>query len=56
MSLRCLVVALLLIPAIPAALLAFDGNPTGPPPVVHPSPMPTDGNPTGPPPKVVMGQ
>jgi hypothetical protein len=56
MSSRCLAVALLLTTAIPATVMAFDGNPTGPPPIVHGSPMPTDGNPTGPPPKVVMGQ
>ena len=52
------IVLLLATISAPASLLATtggpDGNPEGPPPVVHPSPMPTDGNPEGPPPGVVL--
>ncbi len=54
MTLRCLVVALFLATiSVPASLMAAtghgpDGNPSGPPPIVHPSPLPPDGNPNGP--------
>ncbi len=45
---------LLLTTCLPASLFAAtadtpDGNPTGPPIIIHGSPMPPDGNPTGPP-------
>jgi hypothetical protein len=50
MSPRWLVIALFLtIVSLPASLMAAgngpDGNPNGPPPIVHPSPLPPDGNP-----------
>jgi hypothetical protein len=56
MSPRWLAVALLLTTfSVPGTLMATtgsgpDGNPSGPPPIVYPSPVPTDGNPSGPPP------
>jgi len=45
--------ALVLATCLPANLFAAtattpDGNPSGPPPIIHPSPLPPDGDPTGP--------
>jgi len=54
-SLRLLPLAVLVLATcLPASLFAAsastpDGNPTGPPLIIHGSPLPPDGNPTGPP-------
>ena len=54
-SLRLLPVAVLVLATcLPTNLFAAtastpDGNPTVPPIIIHPSPLPPDGNPTGPP-------
>ena len=54
-SLRLLPLAVLaLATCLPANLFAAtastpDGDPTGPPLIIHGSPLPPDGNPTGPP-------
>jgi len=49
MTLRWLALAVLLATVFVPATLMADGNPSGPPPIVHGSPLPPDGNPTGPP-------